>query len=289
MKNAVRLAQAGLLVNAFLALGKLVAGVAGHSYALIADAVESLADLFSSLVVWGGISISARSADDEYPFGYGKAEALATAVVGVMLVGAAVGISVEAVREILIPHHTPAPFTLVVLVAVVGVKELLFRRVMREARKLGSTVVAADAWHHRSDAITSAAAFVGIAVALGGGPGWEAADDWAALFAATIISWNGLRIIRPAAAELMDRTPDESLLQRADAAARAVEGVLATEKLKARKMGSRYFLELHVQAEPALSLRDSHVLSGKVKRAIRSALPAVEDVLVHMEPFESHQ
>ena len=160
---------------------------------------------------------------------------------------------------------------------------------MREARKLGSTVVAADAWHHRSDAITSAAAFVGIAVALGGGPGWEAADDWAALFAATIISWNGLRIIRPAAAELMDRTPDESLLQRAEAAARAVEGVLATEKLKARKMGSRYFLELHVQAEPALSLRDSHVLSGKVKRAIRSALPAVEDVLVHMEPFERHQ
>jgi cation diffusion facilitator family transporter len=284
--RGVRLAQVGLLVNSVLALVKLAAGVLGNSYALVADAVESLADLFSSMVVWRGVAIAQRGENEAYPFGYGKAEAVAAAIVGVMLVLAALGIGIEAVREIRTPHHAPAPFTLLVLVGVVAVKEGLFRFVLKGAEDIGSGAVAADAWHHRSDAITSLAAFVGIGIALVGGPGWESADDVAALLASGIILFNGYRILRPAVDELMDRAPVGSLLLAADRAARAVPGVLAIEKLRGRKHGPSYYLDLHVQADPALPLHDAHVLSGMVKTAIRKELPSVANVLVHMEPFE---
>ena len=286
MNRGIQLARTGLVVNGCLALVKLFAGIIGHSYALIADAVESVADIFSSLVVWGGLRLSSRHADQRFPFGYGKAESVSSAIVGLMLVGAALGIAIEAVREILIPHHAPAPFTLAVLAVAVGIKEYLFRRVSRGAEELGSQVVAADAWHHRADAITSAAVFIGISIALIGGPGWESADDWAALFASMIIMYNGVQIIRPALAELMDRSPEEGVFFAVDAAARGVKGVLATEKLRIRKSGPKYLLELHVQADPGLSLHEAHVLSGKVKGAIRTAVPRVDNVLVHMEPYE---
>ena len=286
MSRGIQLARTGLLVNGVLALTKLVAGVLGQSYALIADAVESTADMFSSLVVWSGLRISSRDADQRYPFGYGKAESVSSAIVGLMLGGAAVGIAIEAVREIVTPHHAPAPFTLFVLIAVVIIKESLFRWVIREASDSGSLAVGADAWHHRSDAITSAAAFLGISIAVIGGPGWEPADDWAALFASVVILINGVRIIRPALADLMDVSPDENVFRSVEAAARDVPGVLATEKLRIRKSGTRYLLELHVQADPALSLHNAHILSGMVKTAIRAAVPRVGAVLVHMEPFE---
>lgn len=284
--RGVRLAQIGLAVNGILALAKLVAGVLGNSYALIADATESFADLFSSLVVWGGVQIANRAADEDHPFGHGKAEALAAAVVGLMLVAAAIGIAVMAVREIITPHHAPAPFTLAVLVGVILVKEGLFRFVLQGATEIGSTAVAADAWHHRSDAITSAAAFLGISVALVGGPGWEAADDAAALLASCLILFNAVGVMRPAVDELMDRAPEANLLRAASEAALAVPGVRAIEKLRGRKAGARYLLDLHVQAAPDLSLHDAHILSGIVKSAIRRRLPTVENVLVHMEPFE---
>ncbi|MCC7134550.1 MAG: cation transporter, partial [Gemmatimonadales bacterium] len=218
MTSLTGIAERGLLLNAALALGKLIAGVLGNSYALIADAVESMADLFGSVVVWGGLRISGREADERFPFGYGKAETVATVIVGMLLVGAAVGIGVEAVREIVTPHHAPAPFTLVVLVLVVVVKETWSRRVFRQAQAAGSSLVAADAWHHRSDALTSVAAFLGISVALIGGPGWEAADDVAALIAAFVILVNGWLIVRPAVFELMDRSPENPLLEQVDAA-----------------------------------------------------------------------
>lgn len=284
--QGIRAAQLGLLVNAVLVVTKLVAGVLGNAYALIADAVESAADLFSSVIVWSGLRIAAREADEEYPFGYGKAEPLAAAVVALMLIGAALGITVEAIREIRIPHHTPAPFTLVVLVLVIATKEILFRRVIAVGDALGSTAVRTDAWHHRSDAITSLAAFVGISIAVVGGPGWEAADDWAALAAAGVILVNATRLIRPAIHDLMDRSPGARLIGRISAAATATPGVRYIEKLKVRKAGLAYYVDLHVQADPAMSLRDAHNLSGRVKSAIRGEVSEVVGVLIHMEPHE---
>lgn len=286
LARGVAVIRAAMLVNACLALIKLAAGILGNSYALIADAVESLADVFTSLVVWGGLRLASRDADQEYPFGYGRAEPLAAAIVGLVMAAAAVGIAIQAVREIITPHHAPAPFTLAVLVLVIVTKETLFRTVLRTGTAIASGAVQADAWHHRSDAITSAAAFLGISVALVGGPGWEMADDVAALFASGVILFNALRVLRPAALELMDRAPADEVMAAVAAAATAVAGVRMIEKLRVRKLGTHYTADLHVQADPRISLHDAHILSGKVKGAIRTAVPAVADVLVHMEPHE---
>ncbi len=285
-ERGVRSAQIGMLVNAALAAVKLVAGVLGNAYALVADAVESSADIFSSLVVWRGLRIASRDATEEYPFGYGKAEPLAAAVVALMLLGAAAGIAVEAIREIRTPHHSPAPFTLVVLILVVVVKETLFRRVLSVGDEVGSTAVKADAWHHRSDALTSIAAFIGISVALIGGPGWEMADDWAALFAAGIIVFNGVNLLRPAIDDIMDKSPGTELEELISRAALGTATVQAIEKLRIRRVGLGYQVDLHVQADPAMSLHEAHILSGRVKTAIRAAVPKVQGVLIHMEPHE---
>lgn len=291
LQRGIRAAQVGLAVNAALALAKLFAGIVGNTYALIADAVESVVDIFSSVVVWGGLRVASRDPDEAYPFGYGRAESLAASIVSLMLVGAAVFIGVEAVREIRRPHLTPAPWTLIVLVAVMAIKWLWSRKVHAVGTDIHSTAVKADAWHHLSDAITSGAAFVGIAIALlgaryAGGSGWESADDWAALFAAIVIFWNGGRMLQPALHDLMDRAPGSEFLGQVRRAAESVPGVLATEKLFIRKTGTTYRVTIHVHAAPTLSLRDAHTLGGMVKGAIKTAVPQVESVLVHMEPFE---
>jgi cation diffusion facilitator family transporter len=286
IRLGIRSAQVGLLVNTVLTGVKLVAGVVGNSGALIADAVESMADIFSSIIVWSGLRVSVREADEAYPFGYGKAEPLAAAVVGMLLIGASLGIAIEAVRQIITPHRTPAPFTLLVLVGVVAIKEILYRRTHAIGSAVDSTAVRADAWHHRSDAVTSAAAFVGISISLWKGPGWAEADDWAALLAALIIAANGARILRPAFWDLMDRSPDQTVLERIARAASGVPQVQSIEKLKVRRAGMGVYVDVHVQADPTMSLHDAHELSGRVKGAILSTEAAVRGVLVHMEPYQ---
>lgn len=285
-RRGIRMAQSAILVNTLLAITKLVAGVVGHTYALVADAIESTADIFSSTIVWSGLRVASRDPDDTYPFGYGKAEPLAAAVVSLMLLGAAVSIALEAIREIRTPHQSPAPWTLAVLVAVVIVKWTLSRRVHAVGAEIGSTAVKADAWHHMSDAFTSGAAFVGISVALWGGRGWEAADDWAALLASGVIAFNGVSMLRPALNDLMDRMPGPEIVEPVRHAAESVPGVLAIEKLFVRRSGVAFRVTIHVQAERNTSLHDAHVLGGKVKGAIRAAVPQVQYVLVHMEPYE---
>ena len=281
-----RLAQLGLVINAGLAVIKLVAGLLGNSYALVADAVESSTDMIGSLVVWSGLRIASKDPDELYPFGYGRAEALAAATVSALMLGAATGIAIEAIAEIRTPHHAPAWWTLLVLALVIVVKELLAKRVKAVSDVSGSVVVAADAWHPRADAITSGAAFIGISMALIGGPGWEPADDWAALVAAGVILINGSLLLRTALRDLMDRAPAPAVLATVADAAITTPGVLAIEKLKIRKSGTAFYVDIHVQADPALSLHDAHILSGMVKTAIRQRVPAAMGVLIHMEPFE---
>lgn len=285
-ERGVRSAQVGILINAALAVTKLVAGLVGNAYALVADAIESATDIVSSTVVWSGLRVAAKDPDEVYPFGYGKAEPLAASVVSLLIVGAAIAIAVEAIAGIRNPHEGPEPWTLAVLVGVMVVKWWLSRYVGTVGAAIGSTAVRADASHHLSDAITSAAAFVGISVAVVGGPGWESADEWAALFASAIILYNGVLILRPAVDDLMDRTPGTDVVESIRSAAHSVAGVLATEKLAVRRAGMTYRVTIHVQADPHLSLHDAHVLGGRVKGAIRNAVPRVQHVLVHMEPFD---
>lgn len=290
--RGIRAAQLGLVVNAVLAATKLVAGIVGNSYALVADAVESAADIMGSVIVWGGLAVAAQPADEDHPFGHGKAEAIAAAVVAVMLIGAAIGIAVESLEGIRTPHEVPESWTLAVLVIVVLVKWRMSRTVSSVAGSIGSTAVQADAWHHLSDAITSAAAFVGIAVAVygdrwfGGDFPWATADDWAALLASGVILYNGIVLARPALHDLMDRMPGEEVVGPVRAAAERVDGVLAVEKLWVRKTGLLYEATAHVQAAPEMSLVDAHTLGHRVQDAICAHVPSVRHVTVHMEPFD---
>jgi cation diffusion facilitator family transporter len=250
----------------------------------VADAVESMADIFSSLIVWRGVVVAAAPPDEDHPYGHGKAEPLASAMVATMLLLAATWIAIQSVREIVTPHRAPAPFTLLVLVGVVVVKELLFRFVQGEADAVDNSAVRSDAWHHRSDAITSFAAGLGITVSLLGGAGYEAADDVAAVFAAGIIAWNGWRLLRPAMDELMDTCPDSALVERLRHIAARVPGVDNVEKCFARKSGYQYFVDMHVEVQPALTVVEAHAIAHEVKDAVRHEVPSVCDVLVHIEP-----
>lgn len=280
-----RWAMLGLVVNLALAAGKLTAGVIGNSYALIADALESMTDILGSAVIWSGLWYGARPADARHPYGYGKAEALAAMVVALILLGAGAAIAIEAVREIITPHHAPAWWTLLVLIVVVLTKEGLFRVVRRVGRQEGSTAVEVDAWHHRADAVTSLMAFAGISIALLGGPGWEPADDWAALAASVIILYNAGTLIRTPLRELLDAEATEIIGPAREVAA-AVPGVRSVEKTRARRSGTRYFLDMHIEVDPSLPVSTGHAIGGRVRAALRTQLPRIADVLIHIEPAE---
>lgn len=290
IRRSIRAAQAGAAANLVLAVAKIAAGIFGNTYALIADGVESFADVASSLIVWGGIAVGARPADEDHPYGHGKAESIAAAVVSLMLLAAAVGIATQAVQEIRTPQHFPAAWTLAVLLGVVAVKWVLARRVGETATASGSAAVKADALHHVSDAITSGAAFVGISAALigrhyGGSVRWASADDWAALAASVVIAYNGVSMFLTGLHDLMDRSPGAAVLEPLGAAALAVPGVCAIEKLAARRVGIGYRVTVHVQASPAMTLEEGHELGGRVTRAMFASGQRVISVLVHMEPY----
>jgi cation diffusion facilitator family transporter len=282
----VRSTLLGMGVNVFLAMVKGAAGIAGNSYALIADAIESAADVVTSFVVLLGVRMAGKPADINHPYGHGKFEPLAAAVVSLTLLGAAVLIMVESVREILTPHHAPEPFTLAVLLGVIVVKELLARYVGNAAEGIGSVAVKTDAFHHRADAITSGAAFIGISVAVFGGPGFEMADDIAAVIAAVVIAVNALILFRPALSELIDTAPAPEIGQSIKEIALAVPGVLGTHKCGVRKVGFVYFVDLDVLCDPEETIRHGHEVAHNVGEAIHSALPAIAKVLVHVEPAD---
>lgn len=285
--RGIRSTLVGVAANFVLACVKAAAGYLGRSYALVADAVESFLDVFSSLIVVLGLRVAAAPPDEEHPYGHGKAEPLAAMVVSMMLLLAAFAIARQSLREIASPHLTPAPFTLAILVIVVATKELLFRFVFSVGEAEASTAVKADAWHHRSDALTSAAAFVGISISLVGGPGYESADDWAALLASGVIAYNAYRLFRPALAEVMDTAPPLELPRRVKEVAARVEGVSGVGSCLVRKMGFDLYVDLHIGVDPAMAVREAHRIAHRVKAAIQEAMPRVRGVLVHVEPHDS--
>lgn len=273
-----------MVINFVLAIAKITAGVLGNAYVLIADGIESALDIGGSVVIWGGLKFAARPPDATHPYGHGKAEPVAAAIVAVGVMVAALILAVQSVRELFLPRHAPAPFTLVVLIVVVVVKEFLYRFVIRIGRDVASTAVQTDAWHHRADALTSIAAFIGISIALIGGEGWESADDWAALFACALIATNGYRLLSPALHEILDTAPRGEMGEGIRRAAERVIGVHEVEKCLVRKMGLDFYVDLHVKVDGAISVRDGHDIAHKVKNAIRATDARIADVLVHVEP-----
>ena len=284
MQSGARIALTGMIVNVVLAAAKISAGLFGNSYVLIADGIESALDIAGSAVIWGGLKFAARPPDETHPYGHGKAEPLAAAVVATGVLLASLGLAVQSVREIFTPHHGPAPFTLVVLIVVVVVKEFLFRVVNRLGKDVESTAVQTDAWHHRADALTSVAAFIGISIALLGGEKWYSADDWAALFACGVIATNGWRLLFPALHEMLDTAPRGDIVARIQRTAASVAGVIEVEKCLVRKMGISFYVDLHVGVDGSISVRDGHDIAHQVKDAIKQIDARIADVLVHVEP-----
>ncbi len=274
----------GILVNGALATLKGLAGVFGNSYALIADAIESTSDVLSSIIVWTGLKIAAAPANERHPFGKGRAETVAAVIVSLTLLGAAAIIAQESINEIRTPHHAPAAWTLGVLLTVIAVKETLFRFVFKVGETSASRAVKTDAWHHRSDAITSAAAFVGISIALLGGKGYESADDWAALLASAIIGFNAWNLLIPALRELLDASPDKTVELEIRKIAATVDQVHGTHRCWVRKLGFDYFVELDVLVDGQLTVEEGHHIAHGVQSAVRDYIPTISRVMVHVEP-----
>src|SRR5438046_1359881 len=287
-QTGARLALFGLSVNVLLAAAKILAGVIGHAYVLIADGIESALDVGGSIVIWGGLTVAARPPDQTHPYGHGKAEPIAAVIVAAGVLAAAVVLAIESVREIFLPHHAPAPWTLAVLVVTVIIKETLYRYTIRFGQKVESTAVKTDAWHHRMDALTSIAAFIGISVALIGGEKWQSADDWAALLACALIAANGIRLARPAFYEIMDTAPGGKIVRSIRVVASSVPGVVEVEKCRARKMGLDYYVDLHVGVDGNISVHQGHEIAHRVKSAIQQSDSRIADVLVNIEPAHTY-
>lgn len=276
----------GIFASLTLSAIKITSGALGNSYALIADGIESLADAFTSIIVLSGLRIASKPADADHPYGHGKAEPLAGVVVAFGLFIAAIIIIIQSIYEIITPHHAPATFTLAVLVLVVIIKEILFRYIIKVGKRIKSVAVINDAWHQRSDAITSFAVFIGISLALIGGKGYEAADDYAALFASIIIIINSYRLLKPALFELMDTAPPEETINKIRLIALEVPGVEGLDKCFMRKMGFDYFIDIHVIIDGNIPVYKGHEIAHKVKDKLMTFYSNINDVLVHIEPME---
>lgn len=280
-----RLVLRGVGLNLGLALLKFTGGVLGNTYALIADGVESLLDVFSSLLVWAGFRVAAVPPDADHPYGHGKAEPLAALGVALVIFAAAGWIGVHSVREILTPHQAPHWGTLPLLVFIVVVKWRFARRLDKAGEETASTALGAEAWHHAADALTSAAAFIGIAIAVFAGPAYASADDWAALVACVVIAFNGVIVFHRALGQVMDTAAPASLTTEVRRLAAAVPGVLGLDKCHLRRSGLALLVEIHIEVDPQLTVREGHDLAHAVQDTLIAADLAITHVAVHVEPF----
>lgn len=285
ISESVRRTALGILVSLALALIKIVTGIVGYSWALVADGIESIADVFSSLVVLFSLRFSIRPPDEQHPYGHGKAETLAGLLIALALIFSAGVIVWQSIQEIQTPHRPPAWFTLPVLAGVVAVKLTLSRFIGAEGTRRGSSALQGDAFHHASDAITSGAAFVGISIALIGGPGWETADDWAALIACAVIIFNAALLLRTSFDEIMDATAHPAILEQVRHLSQSVEGVNNIEKCRVRKSGLGLIMDIHIEVDGDMSVTAGHDIASEVKRMLLASELGIVDVTVHVEPM----
>ena len=285
-ETAVKATYFSIVGNTTLAIIKGLAGYFGNSYALIADAIESTADIFASFLVLFGLKYANRPADENHPYGHGRAEPLITFLVVGFLITSATIIAYESILHISTPHSLPNPFVLLVLFPIIIWKEISFRIVIKKSKETNSSSLKADAWHHRSDAITSIAALIGISIALLGGKGYESADDWAALFASGFILYNSYLIFRPALGEIMDEHKYDDQVELIRKVSLNVIGIIDTEKCFIRKAGMKYHVELHARVDASITVKDGHDLAHILKDKLRSEIPELGHVLIHIEPFE---
>ena len=273
-----------ILGNILLAVVKIAAGILGNSYALVADGIESVSDVFSSILVLVGLRYAQKPADKNHPYGHGKIEPLVTFVIVGFLIASSLLIAYQSYQNILTPPQAPKAWTLLLLGGIILWKELSYRIVLRNSKLTGSSSLKADAWHHRADAITSVAAFIGISIALCMGEGYETADDWAALLASGIILYNAYKIFRPALGEILDEDMYEDISLKIKEVAREVPGVMAIEKCHIRKTGMSYCVDIHLIVNGNITVKEGHDIAHKLKDTLQRQLPSIASVLIHVEP-----
>jgi len=283
-QSAIRTTYFSIVGNTCLAIIKGITGVFGNSYALIADAIESTTDIFASILVLLGFKYAERPADENHPYGHGKIEPLITFAIAAFLVISATIIAIESIQNIQTPHQLPKSWTLIVLGLIIVWKEISYRVVIQKSKAINSSSLKADAWHHRSDAITSIMAFIGISIALLMGKGYETADDWAALFASFFIVYNSYLILRPALGEIMDEQLYDQLILEIRNQSLKVQGVVGTEKCFIRKAGMKFNVDLHAMVDGKISVKEGHDIAHRLKDALRTEIPNLGHVLIHVEP-----
>lgn len=282
-KIAVKAILFSIVGNTLLAIIKLFSGIIGCSYALIADAIESTADIFSSGLVLLGLKYSNKNADENHPYGHGRAEPLITFLTVGFLMASAALIAHESIINIRTPHEAPKAWTLFILGSIIIWKEYSYRLVLKRSKETGSSSLKADAWHHRADSVTSISAFIGISISLILGKGYESADDWGALFAAAFILYNCYHIFRPALGEIMDEHTHHDLLDEVKKASH-IDGIVDLEKCFIRKSGMKYHVDIHAWVDGDISVTEGHKLSHKLKDNLHKEIPQLGHIMIHIEP-----
>lgn len=283
-KTAFKTILISIASSLILAVIKGISGNMGHSDALIADALESSSDVIASLLVLFGMYYSHKPADEDHPYGHGKAEALSTfGVVGFLLISATL-IAYNGIQNLFIDQQQPATFTIYILLGIIVWKELSFRYVVNKGKKTNSLSLQADAWHHRADAISSLIALFGIGISIIFGAEYSKADDWAAIVSALFIVYNAYTIFRPALGEILDEHTHHDLIEKIRNMQNEVDGVIAIEKCLVRKTGMYYFVDIHLEVDGNISVEKGHKIGHDFKNHIMNKIPEINDVLVHIEP-----
>ena len=278
-----RVTLVGAVTNLLLASAQVVGGFIAQSQALIADGAHTLSDLATDIMVLFAARKANAAADARHPYGHGRIETLATVGVGLVLAGVALGIILDAGRRLLSPDEllTPQPLALALAALAIVSKETLYHYTMRVARRVRSTLLEANAWHHRSDVVSSIVVLIGVGAALAG---LRFMDAVAAVLVALLIGRMGVRMIWESAYELIDTGVDHEEQEQMLAAARQIDGVRGAHALRTRKMGGMVLADIHVIVPPRISVSEGHRISEAVCKALKQVHPELGDVLVHIDP-----
>jgi cation diffusion facilitator family transporter len=274
-------------INLVLGLVKLMGGIVGDCFALIADAVNSLGDVVTNVVLLVALRLAQQPPDAEHPYGHSRAEGIAASNIAVVVVVSACFVGWEAIQRLYLKHELPATWTLWIAGINVIIKEGLYHYKIRVGKRTGSLAIIANAWDHRSDALCALAVLVGLSVVLFGGSNYLWADEVASLIVVCIILWSGFKLIRCSTSELMDVQANPEFVEGIRDEATAVDAVKAIETLWVRKSGLEYFADIHIQVDPDISVAEGHRIGHKVKDRLLAKFNNLRDVLVHLEPYQT--
>ncbi len=284
MQIGQRVALAGMIVSGALAAIKITAGLMGHSTAVVADGLESGGDVFASGIVLLGLTLAAKPADPEHPYGHGRVETLTGLFVGFLLGFTGIGISANALLHIRIQDPLPNSYVIWPLIGSAVVKSMLSGTKFYFGKKIRSAALVADSYNDGVDIVSALAALVAVSLTLLSPHTFAHADHWGAFAVGLIVVFTGIRVARDTSLQLIDTMPDRQTIAKIRAAAQTVPGVQGVEKCFARKTGLQYHVDLHLEVDPEITVRRSHEIATQVRIVIKETLPWVADVLVHVEP-----